>query len=84
MNALYIAPTSEEMVTLITCWPDRGPEKFKVSHHRARNPVWRQATMSRSPQYRRLECALIGGGNTDICSRIARIVRRRYLIERTK
>jgi sortase A len=29
MNALYIAPTSEEMVTLITCWPDRGPEKFK-------------------------------------------------------
>jgi len=26
MNALYIAPTSEEMVTLITCWPDRGPE----------------------------------------------------------
>lgn len=29
MNALYIAPTSEEMVTLVTCWPDRGPDKFK-------------------------------------------------------
>ena len=29
MNALYIAPTSDEMVTLITCWPDRGPDKFK-------------------------------------------------------
>lgn len=29
MNALYIAPTSEEMVTLITCWPDHGPDKFK-------------------------------------------------------
>lgn len=29
MNALYIAPTSEEMATLVTCWPDRGPDKFK-------------------------------------------------------
>lgn len=29
MNALYIAPTSEETVTLVTCWPDRGPDKFK-------------------------------------------------------
>lgn len=29
MNALYIAPTNEEMVTLVTCWPDRGPKKFK-------------------------------------------------------
>ncbi|MFQ3632472.1 sortase [Roseiflexus sp.] len=29
MNALYIAPTSQEMVTLITCWPDHGPDRFK-------------------------------------------------------
>lgn len=27
-NALYIAPTEHEVVTLITCWPPRGPEKF--------------------------------------------------------
>ncbi len=29
MNALYIAPTDTETVTLVTCWPDHGPEKFK-------------------------------------------------------
>lgn len=28
VNALYIAPTYHEVVTLITCWPPRGPEKF--------------------------------------------------------
>lgn len=27
-NALYIGPTNHEVVTLITCWPPRGPEKF--------------------------------------------------------
>jgi sortase A len=27
-NALYIGPTNGEVVTLITCWPPRGPEKF--------------------------------------------------------
>lgn len=27
-NALYIGSTNREVVTLITCWPPRGPEKF--------------------------------------------------------
>lgn len=27
-NAIYIEPTSEEVVTLVTCWPLTGPEKF--------------------------------------------------------
>ncbi|MFO7166975.1 MAG: sortase [Chloroflexota bacterium] len=27
-NARYIAPTGREVVTLVTCWPPRGPEKF--------------------------------------------------------
>jgi sortase (surface protein transpeptidase) len=27
-NARYIAPTNEEVVTLVTCWPPTGPEKF--------------------------------------------------------
>lgn len=28
-NAQLIAPTSHEIVTLVTCWPARGPDKFK-------------------------------------------------------
>lgn len=28
MNAVHIAPTSAETVTLITCWPDSGPDKY--------------------------------------------------------
>lgn len=27
-NARYIEPTNEEMVTLLTCWPPSGPNKF--------------------------------------------------------
>lgn len=27
-NAQYIAPTDEEVVTLVTCWPDSGPDAF--------------------------------------------------------
>jgi sortase A len=27
-NAVYIGATPSEMVTLVTCWPMRGPEKF--------------------------------------------------------
>ncbi|NTU82110.1 MAG: sortase, partial [Chloroflexales bacterium] len=27
-NALLIAPTDHEMVTMITCWPPKGPKKF--------------------------------------------------------
>jgi sortase A len=27
-NARYIEPTSEEMVTMVTCWPLTGPNKF--------------------------------------------------------
>lgn len=27
-NARYIEPTGEEMVTLVTCWPATGPNKF--------------------------------------------------------
>jgi LPXTG-site transpeptidase (sortase) family protein len=27
-NARYIEPTDEEMVTLVTCWPASGPERF--------------------------------------------------------
>ncbi len=28
-NARYIAPTGYEVVTMITCWPPNGPDKFK-------------------------------------------------------
>ncbi|HWQ16087.1 MAG TPA: sortase [Roseiflexaceae bacterium] len=28
-NARYIGPTGHEVVTLVTCWPPRGPEKFQ-------------------------------------------------------
>ncbi len=28
-NARYIAPTGEEMVTLVTCWPPEGKHKFE-------------------------------------------------------
>ncbi|MBO9372779.1 MAG: sortase [Chloroflexus sp.] len=28
-NARYIAPTGYEVVTMITCWPPSGPDKFK-------------------------------------------------------
>jgi LPXTG-site transpeptidase (sortase) family protein len=28
-NAIYIAPTNSELVTLVTCWPANGPEKFQ-------------------------------------------------------
>lgn len=28
-NAQYIAPTNHEVVTLVTCWPPSGPDKFK-------------------------------------------------------
>jgi LPXTG-site transpeptidase (sortase) family protein len=28
-NAQLIAPTSKEIVTLVTCWPPSGPDKFK-------------------------------------------------------
>lgn len=28
-NALYISPTHREVVTLITCWPPRGPDKYQ-------------------------------------------------------
>ncbi len=28
-NARYIAPTAYETVTLVTCWPPSGPDKFK-------------------------------------------------------
>ena len=28
-NARYIAPTDSEAVTLITCWPAKGKERFK-------------------------------------------------------
>jgi sortase A len=28
-NAAYIAPTDHEVVTLVTCWPASGPDKFK-------------------------------------------------------
>ncbi len=28
-NARYIQPTDEEMVTMVTCWPLTGPDKFK-------------------------------------------------------
>jgi sortase A len=28
-NALYIGPAHREVVTLITCWPPRGPEKYQ-------------------------------------------------------
>ena len=28
-NARYIAPSDTEMVTLVTCWPDTGPDRFK-------------------------------------------------------
>ncbi|HMO59027.1 MAG TPA: sortase [Roseiflexaceae bacterium] len=27
-NAAYIAPGGSEMLTLVTCWPDTGPERF--------------------------------------------------------
>ncbi len=27
-NARYIAPANQELVTLVTCWPATGPEKF--------------------------------------------------------
>ena len=27
-NAQLIAPTGQELVTLVTCWPPKGPEKF--------------------------------------------------------
>jgi LPXTG-site transpeptidase (sortase) family protein len=27
-NAQYIAPTDHEVVTLVTCWPPKGPTKF--------------------------------------------------------
>lgn len=28
-NARYIAPTGYEVVTMVTCWPPSGPDKFK-------------------------------------------------------
>ncbi len=28
-NARYIAPTTREVVTLVTCWPARGPDRFQ-------------------------------------------------------
>ena len=28
-NARYIAPTNSEVVTLLTCWPPTGPDKFR-------------------------------------------------------
>lgn len=28
-NARYIAPTNSEVVTLVTCWPPTGPDKFR-------------------------------------------------------
>ncbi len=28
-NAQLIAPTNQEMVTMVTCWPAKGPDKFK-------------------------------------------------------
>lgn len=28
-NARYIAPTGYEVVTMVTCWPPNGPDKFK-------------------------------------------------------
>lgn len=28
-NARYIAPTDHEVVTLVSCWPPTGPEKYK-------------------------------------------------------
>jgi sortase (surface protein transpeptidase) len=27
-NATLIAPTDHELVTMITCWPPKGPNKF--------------------------------------------------------
>jgi sortase A len=27
-NAALIGPTDEEVVTMVTCWPPNGPEKF--------------------------------------------------------
>src|SRR6185503_9007519 len=27
-NAQYIAPTDHEVVTLVTCWPPKGPDRF--------------------------------------------------------
>lgn len=28
-NARFIAPTDHEVVTLVTCWPPKGPDRFK-------------------------------------------------------
>lgn len=48
-NAKYIEPTDEEMITMVACWPLKGPDKFKQRIIIRAKPVGNAASGAQTP-----------------------------------